>query len=131
MKPPPGGLLPSPPRTTAAARAPGILHRLDRAIFGRFYERYHRSLEREVLDGGCGTLLDIGCGSSSPVGLFSSHLSRCVGVDPFEPSIAASRERGLHHEYHLMEAVRVDVVPDGMGLPAAVRQGCRGLGRSI
>lgn len=67
-----------------------------------------RLLRRELE--GMGSVLDVGCGSDSPL-QFVHGLGRRVGVDAFEPSIRASRERGLHDEYLQMDLGALDIPP--------------------
>ncbi|MDT8782609.1 MAG: methyltransferase domain-containing protein [Candidatus Bathyarchaeota archaeon] len=47
------------------------------------------------------TLLDIGCGSNSPVKIFSGKI-HMVGIDDYIPSIAKSKQLGIHNEYYIM-----------------------------
>jgi hypothetical protein len=83
------------------------LRRLDRALFGRFFDQYPRLLEREILPD-CRTLLDLGCGAASPVAAFSARLGRAVGVDSFEPSLVGSRARRIHGEYRRMNVLEAE-----------------------
>lgn len=67
-----------------------------------------RLLRREL--SGLGSVLDVGCGSDSPL-QFVHGIGRKVGVDAFEPSLTASRARGLHDEYLRMELQSLDIAP--------------------
>ncbi len=67
-----------------------------------------RLLRREL--NGLGSVLDVGCGSDSPL-QFVRGIGHKVGVDAFEPSIAASCERGLHDQYLRMELESLDIAP--------------------
>ena len=66
----------------------------------RFPDPMVRLLRREL--DGLGTVLDVGCGSDSPL-QYVHGVGRKTGVDAFAPSLEASRARGLHDEYLLME----------------------------
>jgi hypothetical protein len=80
---------------------------LRRALVAPFDAQLVRELERELV-GSCGTLLDLGCGRSSPVGRFSGRLSRCVGVDAFEPYLQESVAAGIHSEYRCQDVMEID-----------------------
>lgn len=88
-------------------RGNGILRRVDRWLFGRFEGAYPRLLGASVI-GDCETLLDVGCGASSPVSSFSRRLKQTVGVDAHDGSIEASRAKGIHSDYRLMDALDID-----------------------
>lgn len=65
-----------------------------------------RVLRREL--DGLATVLDVGCGSDSPL-QYVHGVGRRTGVDAFQPSVDASRARGLHDEYLLMELEHLDL----------------------
>lgn len=56
---------------------------------------FHTELERAI--GPCENLLDLGCGAASPLGRLPRTFHR-VGLDCFEPSLAASARAGIHDE---------------------------------
>jgi len=75
-------------------------------LLRRWLTTYYGELEQAV--GPASSLLDVGCGSDSPVRHFQRRIPRLVGVDGFEPSIEASRARGIHDEYFCAEVLRID-----------------------
>jgi hypothetical protein len=60
------------------------LQKVDRFVFGPFFEQYHSTLEAEIV-GSSETLLDVGCGFNSPVRKFAGKLKHTVGIDCYEP----------------------------------------------
>lgn len=75
-----------------------LLHTAAPGLSRHLLQRYPDLLEREIV-GHCDTVLDVGCGRSSPVGAFSSRLTRVVGVDRHVPYLEESRAAGIHHDY--------------------------------
>ena len=74
-------------------------------LYHRIYPGYLRALNKAV--GDCETLLDVGCGAYSPL----QHLRRkphSTGVDAFEPSIKASRSKGIHDEYRQLNILELE-----------------------
>ena len=63
-----------------------------------------RALRRELV--GMDSVLDVGCGADSPLQYVLTP-EKLVGVDAFQGSIDASRARGIHREYHVMELDRL------------------------
>lgn len=91
---------PARPSMSRARRA------LRRMLVEPFDRQLERELEREVV-GSCESLLDLGCGFDSPVGAFSCKLTRCVGVDIFEPYLQRSVEAGIHSEYRCTDVLSI------------------------
>jgi Methyltransferase domain len=71
-----------------------------------FWYIYDSLLEKEVV-GSCDTLLDVGCGANSPVRTFSGKLKYTVGIDLYQPSIAASQTLGIHDHYECLDVLRL------------------------
>jgi len=72
--------------------------RIDTAVFGADYSRYHALLRDIASEQKWQSLLDVGCGASSPVQGFADLVPKRVGVDGHEPSLAESKRRGIHTE---------------------------------
>lgn len=83
-----------------------MLKKISQALFDPFFDQCAKELRKEIV-GSCDSILDVGCGGSSPISLFSADLRHAVGVDGHAPSIARSREAGIHHEYHQMSALDI------------------------
>ncbi|HEY4798286.1 MAG TPA: methyltransferase domain-containing protein [Bacteroidia bacterium] len=81
------------------------LKKIDDFFFGHLQNHYAKMLEKEVA--GCESLLDVACGSDSPVKYFSGNIKKTVGIDLFQPSIDRSKAKGIHKEYHLMNALDI------------------------
>src|SRR3954447_5663016 len=79
------------------------------------YENY---LERAIGDGA--SVLDVGCGSNSPLGRFSRRPSYAVGVDLFEPALAASRAAGIHDDYEHADVLAIGERFDARSFDVAV-----------
>jgi hypothetical protein len=73
-----------------------ILEPVYTAIFGA----YHIELKKSIAP--YKSLIDIGCGSDSSIRYFSDELD-ATGVDGFAPAIEASKQRGIHKRYLLMD----------------------------
>jgi 2-polyprenyl-3-methyl-5-hydroxy-6-metoxy-1,4-benzoquinol methylase len=74
-------------------------------LYHQIYPSYLHALTKAV--GDCETLLDVGCGAYSPL----QSLRRkpyCTGVDAFEPSIKASRSKGIHDEYRQLNILELE-----------------------
>lgn len=80
---------------------------LRRALVAPFDRQLVRELEREIV-GRCESVLDLGCGRASPIGHFSTRLTRCVGVDAFEPYLQESVEAGIHSDYRCLDVMQID-----------------------
>jgi SAM-dependent methyltransferase len=52
------------------------------------------------------SVLDIGCGDNSP--LRYCKVARSVGVDIFEPAVQESRKRGIHDNYIIADAAKLE-----------------------
>src|SRR5262245_2650432 len=61
---------------------------------------FQEMLERAVAD--AETILDVGCGAHSPLASFRRR-RWSVGVDAYEPAVAASRAARIHDEYHVAD----------------------------
>ena len=57
----------------------------------------------------CNSVLDLGCGSGSP--LQYCNIRKSIGIDAFEPSIKASKEKGIHNEYIHSDIRKMDFQP--------------------
>jgi SAM-dependent methyltransferase len=92
----------STPTVTSQAR-----NLLRRTLVAPFDRQLVRELEREIV-GSCTSLLDLGCGRASPIGHFATRLTRCVGVDAFEPYLRESVEAGIHSDYRCLDVMEID-----------------------
>ena len=79
------------------------LKKIDRFIFGYFYNQYLRALEKEMV--GCKTLLDLGCGTDSPIGKIKNEFSYTLGIDIFEESLKKSQKKNIHDSYTKMDVL--------------------------
>jgi SAM-dependent methyltransferase len=79
---------------------------LYRKVFRPLEAQFQTCFRREI-EGSCQSILDVGCGFNSPVQLLEKRPSRVVGVDAFPKVIDQSRARGIHDEYHLMDALAI------------------------
>lgn len=68
----------------------GIIY--EKYINAAFQRQHIKLLELEVI-GSCNTLLDIGCGNGHHMIGISPHLTYSVGIDVFEDSIKAAKEK--------------------------------------
>lgn len=84
---------------------------IDRLYHDRFASRlFHTSiycLKRELEN--CNSVLDLGCGSDSPIKYCNVHHS--IGVDAFETSIKASKEKRIHSEYVHSDIRKINFQP--------------------
>lgn len=79
-----------------------LLRLIDTSIFSSCHNQYPKLLSKAI-GSDCKTLLDVGCGSSLPLSLCTGlNLTSSMGVDGYEGSISASREKGIHTDYKLM-----------------------------
>ncbi len=82
-----------------------LLRKVHDNIFGSYVEE----LKRETK--GCKSILDVGCGVDSPVQYLPRDIYH-VGVDIYAPAIEASKQRGIHNEYH---EISVDKIEEQFG----------------
>lgn len=74
-------------------------------IYKKIFNDYPMELEKAV--GNVETLLDVGCGNDSPVQFLSQEIHK-VGVDIFEPSIEASRQKKIHSDYVKLNVLEIE-----------------------
>ena len=68
--------------------------------------RYHELLRSEI-EPSMDAVLDVGCGCESPLQHLRKKPGRMIGVDGFEPSIEASRSKGLHSDYAVSDLLKI------------------------
>jgi len=78
----------------------GIIY--EKYINAAFQRQHIKLLELEVI-GSCNTLLDIGCGNGHHMIGISPHLTYSVGIDVFEDSIKAAKEKKIYTDTMLMD----------------------------
>lgn len=83
-----------------------LIRRLDRWYFRPFVDQPGKRIRRSIVDR-CGTLLDVGCGPRSKVEAVSDSLRFSVGVDISEEAIRASRGRGIHMRYVVLDVSKI------------------------
>jgi len=66
---------------------------------------YCSELDRMIT--GCESLLDVGCGADSPVQYLQHRVAHLVGVDGFQRSIDASREKRIHDDYRCIDILHI------------------------
>ena len=84
-----------------------LFYKIYKAIMGSAFPNFETLLESAV--GDAQTLLDVGCGTNSPIQYFS-HRLHATGIDLSENAIEASRKKGIHKEYLLVNALELDAV---------------------
>lgn len=73
-------------------------------IYLKLFPSFEYELEKELE--GCESFLDLACGVDTPIKNYSKKYYS-LGVDIFEPSIKASREKRLHSDYIKMNVLDI------------------------
>jgi len=81
-----------------------ILRWIYRNIWLKISPSVLEELERTLND--CNTVLDVGCGSSSVIRSLKNKIYT-IGIDAWQQSINASKDKGIHDEYYTLDALRI------------------------
>ena len=83
---------------------------LNRIFPNNIYASYFKEIESELND--CSSVLDVACGNNSPL-INCKKTFKSTGVDIFEPYLIESRDKGIHDDYIISDALDLNNhVPD-------------------